>query len=128
MTMNVHDFTDRVVFLVSKHASEMGIDARRVSAELALVQIERTYASAMSAPLRSGIDNVRRSLDKVDPDLRDVTRMVVGTILSATWARVVAGQSFDHFRRTLEDIGATCLQGITFRLVLDWAAFSGVGD
>lgn len=59
-----------------------------------------------------------------DPDLPSVN---VALVLLALWRlikRIDHPSIYEHFSETLNQIGATCIQGMSHRLLADWVALS----
>jgi len=76
----------------------------------------------MSHPALINIRNVYRSGTIVDPDLPGLN---IAVVLVAVWHRVKElndDSAFIHFKETLDEIGGTCIQGISHRLLFDYFA------
>ena len=69
-----------------------------------------------------GINNIKNNTKLgylVDPEIEGVNILQV---LKSLWDKIKNTDLENHFEETLIDIGPTCIQGISHRIIMDWIA------
>jgi hypothetical protein len=72
-------------------------------------------------PAITNIQRFTKNGTLVDPQLGETNFI---RILHQLWKRVKQLGQVDHFKETLDQIGDTCIQGISHRILIDWVALS----
>jgi hypothetical protein len=88
--------------------------------ELILTQMHNKYGHK---EVFQNLRNVFRQGSIIDPQVPHIN---FAFILKQLWEKLVQlneDSAFDHFGETLDQIGMTCIQGVTHRLLIDHHAF-----
>ena len=70
-------------------------------------------------PAVANIQRVTKNGIIIDPQLPPLNFL---QLLWELWDQVKKEEQFQHFRETLDQIGQTCIQGVTHRIFIDWRA------
>lgn len=123
--VNIHAYTHQINQMVSKYVPELtqkyGKKVEQLEFNELLEQLEKTYGSKVTY---SNLRKVYKNGWIVDPQVRSMNSAI---LLKAVWEKVKdkGDESiYRHFSETLDEIGATCIQGVSFRLFIDYVALT----
>jgi len=115
---NIHNYTKQVISIIPKYFGEVAYS--KVNNDkwlLVLSEIEKKIPNGQS------IQNMNRNFHNgyiLDPELPKVNSAM---ILVLIWDQIKDDTVLcKHFSETLTQIGNTCIQGISHRLIIDYVA------
>ena len=115
---NIHAYTPLVKELLSTQYSDVKWNAAMAENECNAL-IKELSDEFKQHP---AIGNIQRSTKNgllLDPQLGNTNFL---RILQQLWERVKSMDQVRHFKETLDQIGNTCIQGVSHRILIDWAA------
>jgi hypothetical protein len=123
--LNIHAYTQQVNQIVSRYIPELkakyGEIVGEAEFETIMQEMEKTYGPKVT------YSNLRKVYQKGwirDPQVSGINSAV---LLKAVWTLVKdKGEEsmYKHFSETLDEIGATCIQGCSHRLFIDYVALT----
>jgi len=125
---DIHAYTRQVNEVASKYQSQFSGELSVEEFETILNELQTTYGSKVTY---TNLRNTFRNGAILDPDVPNIN---VAILLKTVWKVVKESDVSNtetssssslksHFNQTLDDIGMTCIQGISHRLFIDFIAF-----
>lgn len=116
---DIHSYTAAIKVILDDKYSE---DKWKTPLETKLTEtlfeeIKQTY------PDKPALSNIKKHT--INNELVDARlgKINILQVLFQLWQLIKKHQAYDHFSETLDHIGNTCLQGISHRIIIDFAAF-----
>ena len=127
---NIHAYTPDVLDLANRHVKEMTDEHGDCVGEVQFVELLSELKGRYGEKI--AYQNFRNVYDKVTGRIVDheLPSLNVAVLLKATWGKVkrLDDESlYRHFGETLDQIGMTCIVGISHRLLIDHVALGGCG-
>lgn len=124
---DIHAYTHQVNQTVRTHLAEQSqsqsqsaTSITELDLQLILTELEQQFGPK---PAYANIRNVSRNGKIIDPEVSDLN---ITLVLKIVWNKIKElndPSTFRHFNETLDQIGMTCIQGISHRIFIDYIAF-----
>lgn len=115
---NIHNYTKQIVNVIPKYFGDSvytKVDSNEWNSAISVIQIKY--------PGNPAIKNLKRNFQNgfiIDPQLPKVNS---AKILILIWNQIKDNDVLcKHFSETLKQIGNTCIQGVSHRLIIDYIA------
>lgn len=122
--LNIHAYTADIQTQISAHIQILtrlyGLSVKKDQFEIIMREMTQTYGTKVTF---SNFRNNYKNDWILDPDLPEFN---IAVLLLAVWNILKCendNSMYKHFGETLDDIGTTCVQGISHRLFIDYIAF-----
>lgn len=122
---DIHAYTHQVNQTVRTHLagqsqSQSATPITELDLQLILTELEKQFGPK---PAYANIRNVSRNGKIIDPEVADLNITLVLKILWNKIKELNDSSTYRHFNETLDQIGMTCIQGISHRIFIDYIAF-----
>ena len=116
---DVHAYTHQMNFVAESYQSQFQGELSNNEFEMIIQELQEAYGPKVTY---MNLRQVFRNGSIVDPQVPCIN---VAIVLKTVWCKVKTSEQSlkSYFNQTLDDIGMTCIQGISHRLLIDFIAF-----